>query len=707
MKYKALNVSSIVKKQALPNTNKMYNVVKTTEDMTHKEKNNLNDFQTQVHNFTNKPSTNVIGDLKSRYPSSSTFKSIKGNDYGLGKELVKSNTGHFSLNNNIKSSTFLNNKVPKTSTFKMSNGIPTLNKGIFGTLQPKNMDYRYVDPQTYEYKLKGLTQQQLIKNKMREEGETDKTLLDPTSEFLKWREEDLNNKAAKIQGLFRGAETRENVYGGLASLNEINKRQEEQEKPPLDLPMSDIIKIEKAKRAKSREERANQRKHEEIVAKESKAEEDERELYFENKERKKKEQEQLIKNRKHLYTPKQRVMSQLNSMSKNIDPNATTKEIREQGKKILEDQEKIIGQKGAKELREQGSKINNFIVNKVQKQRDAKFIKNYRQEKAYEKEAAAEEERREAFYKLPRKEQDRLRDAEAKQRKKEDEEEDKRQKHFAEKQQIKQASKYQNLPKKERESIRLMQLGKTNHNIVDKTDLVEMQSRLKNVKKEKEKEKDDAKEVELQKVEKQIEMSLSPPKTRSRSRGIDAEKAEKVLKSREAQVSKGMSKKYKDVEGEIMTQSDDEEEPMKVVQEKDLTEIQKKTLVKEENKLHSNILEESDRISTLAAVLHQLESTNLINSSQKMSKQLKDIVMPAYAKLNIQKVHGNRDINSVYKELTKNLETSKYKKESMEEALKDLPRKIKSKGGTTLNTSTMTPNHKRQRMTPNPKRSKL
>jgi hypothetical protein len=167
-----------------------------------------------------------------------------------------------------------------------------------------------------------------------------------------------------------------------------------------------------------------------------------------------------------------------------------------------------------------------------------------------------------------------------------------------------------------------------------------------------------------------------------------------------------MSNKYKDIEedpdqgfkSEIMTQSDDEEEPMKVVQEKDLTEIQKRTLVKEENKLHSNILEESDRISTLAAVLHQLESTNLINSSQKMSKRLKDIVMPAYAKLNIQKVHGNRDINSVYKELKKNLETSKYKKESLEEALKDLPRKIKSKGGTTLNTSTATPNPKRSKL---------
>jgi hypothetical protein len=381
-------------------------------------------------------------------------------------------------------------------------------------------------------------------------------------------------------------------------------------------------------------------------------------------------------------------------MSNNIKPDATARQLREQGRKILEDQEKIIGQKGAKELREQGSKIKNFIVNKFQRQRDAKFIEDHRQGKAYKKAAAAEGERREAFYKLPKKEQHRLRDAEEKRIQ---EEEDK----GTEKQQIKQFSKYQNLPKKERESIRLMQLAteNTKHNI-DKADLKQMKSRLKKYEPVR-KEKDDAEEVDtkLEKIEKQIS---SPPKTRSRSRVIDAEKAEKVLQSRAA---KSMSKKYKDVEedpdqgftSEIMTQSDDEEEPMKVINEKDLTEIQKKTLVKEENKLHSNILEESDRIHTLVAVLHQLESTNLINSSQKMSKQLKEIVMPAYTKLNIQKVHGNRDINSVYKELKKNLETSKYKKESLEEALKDLPRKTKSKG-TTLNTSTATPNPKRSKL---------
>ena len=202
-------MKSIVK-QPLPKTNKMFTLVKSPKAMVQKEKNSLNDFQTQVKNFSNTPSSNFVGDLKSRYPTNATFKSVKGNDYGLSKDLIKSHTGHFSLNNDIKSSSsFLNHKVPTTSTYAMNKtGIPTLNNSILGKLQPKNMDYRYVDPQTYEYKLKGLTQQQLIRNKMREEGEKDSSLLDPTSEFVKWREKELNNKVAKIQGLVKGNQTR-------------------------------------------------------------------------------------------------------------------------------------------------------------------------------------------------------------------------------------------------------------------------------------------------------------------------------------------------------------------------------------------------------------------------------------------------------------------------------------------------------------------
>ena len=117
-------MKSIVK-QPLPKTNKMFTLVKSPKAMVQKEKNSLNDFQTQVKMFSNTPSTNFVGDLKSRYPTNATFKSVKGNDYGLSKDLIKSHTGHFSLNNDIKSScSFLNHKVPKTSTYAINKKKP-------------------------------------------------------------------------------------------------------------------------------------------------------------------------------------------------------------------------------------------------------------------------------------------------------------------------------------------------------------------------------------------------------------------------------------------------------------------------------------------------------------------------------------------------------------------------------------------------------
>ena len=663
-------MKSIVK-QPLPKTNKMFSLVKSTEDMIRKEKNSLNDFQTQVHNFSDTPSSNFVGDLKSRYPTSKTFKSVKGNDYGLSKDLIKSRTGHFSLNNDVKSSSFLNNKVPKTNTYTINkNGIPTLNNSIFGKLQPKNMDYRYVDPQTYEYKLKGLTQQQLIRNKMREEGEKDTSILDPTSEFIKWREQDLNNKVAKIQALAKGNQVRQNLREGLEIVAENNAVKRANEEPEDRSSIVDTIKAGKAKRRRDTEAHMDNIKRKEEIRKQAKEGDDELIAYDEEKEHNEKMKKQHKKNRETQYTPMQKTISKLFSVE---DPSAI----------------KHIEDKG--------------IVTKIQKAAKKHLLRNeIRNRIAHRKgniEAAQEDRLRrqehEKFDKLsPKQKEEYMKNL------RENEEE---RVNIQNESKVRSTHSRKSLERMEKSEEIKKKVLNEGHPIKTKLLQDKIKAREKRIKAQKAEEITEEKEegggggklIRPEKAyntrSKAIERPEKPYNTRSK--GIERpEKTLALFEKHQSQAKKGKGKEKEKEKRKWELLADEGEDPdqgfhseimtevmkeTRGITEKDLSESQKKTLITQENKINSRILDENDKISALELAINKLEKTKLQNSSAKMSQPLKDLVMPALAKLNIHKVHGSKEVQKVYKELTTSLAAARFEKQKLEKVIKELPRKIK------------------------------
>jgi hypothetical protein len=299
-------------KKALPKQEKMYNLVKTTDEMIKNAGDNTSDLHTQITNFQKAPNTNFMSLLNKRVPPSKSFQIQKGKDYGLSKDLIHG--GQFHLENAGRTSKILNDRVLNKSSFKQSAGVPSLNK-YFDKLAPKKMDYRYVDPQTYEYKLQGLTQEKLIRNKMREDGEAannnkDINDLDATTKFRKWREQDLTqNKVSKIQALGRGYLDRQNLKEGI----KIAVSDEAPAIIPEGKRISgvDAIKLGKAKRNNETTAYTAKRKQNEQEAKENE------EFYNEilendaTKNRKQKKQEQLKQNKAHTFTPKQRAISKI------------------------------------------------------------------------------------------------------------------------------------------------------------------------------------------------------------------------------------------------------------------------------------------------------------------------------------------------------------------------------------------------------------
>lgn len=245
---KIANATSIIKQ--LPKEN-IYNNIKGPIDLIKKKDDSNKDLNTQIDNFQKEPNTNFLSSLQSRVPNRNSALHIqKPVDYGLSKDLI--HTGKFPIESSGVTSSLLNARIPSNGKFKQSSGVPLLDK-YFSKLAPTNMDYRYTDPQIYEYKLKGMTRDKLIRNKMREEGATTGTFkeidrnlpdeekmeqlikqrkalkamegtLDPTTQYKRWREEALGNKVEKIQKAFRGYNTRENLKEGtkVASLgNEL------------------------------------------------------------------------------------------------------------------------------------------------------------------------------------------------------------------------------------------------------------------------------------------------------------------------------------------------------------------------------------------------------------------------------------------------------------------------------------------------------
>ena len=272
MMSKKLSSTSSIMKQ-LPKEN-IYNNIKSPIDIIKKKESGNKDLHTQISNFQKEPNTNFMSSLQNRIPTNANFQIQKPVDYGLTKDLVP--RGKFSLDNNGITSSLLNKRIFNNGTFKQSKGIPSLD-AHFNRFMPKDLDYRYVDPQTYEYKLKGMTQDKLIKNAMQEEGMNDNTVLDPndpnyyakkalqmreqkaleetlhpTTQYKKWREQALADKATKIQKVFRGHNDRQDMIEGAIELPEEEK-------------MSGVIKAGKAKRKEATDKYNQEQTHKEFA----------------------------------------------------------------------------------------------------------------------------------------------------------------------------------------------------------------------------------------------------------------------------------------------------------------------------------------------------------------------------------------------------------------------------------------------------------
>ena len=250
----------------LPKEN-IYSNIKGPIDLIKNNKSNVltPDLNTQIKNFQKEPNTSFMNSLQSRVPTNTKFHIQNPTDFGLNRDRVV--TGKFGLENSGVTSSLLNKRMPNNGVFKQSKGIPSLDN-YFNKLIPKDLDYRYIDPQTYEYKLKGMTQEKMIKNKMLEEG-LDKPLanldpndpayynkkaqlmqeqkaleetLHPTAQYKRWREQALADKATKIQRAFRG-------YNDRAVLDEVEQNYEST-KPRT---ISDAIEVGRANRRQKTE----------------------------------------------------------------------------------------------------------------------------------------------------------------------------------------------------------------------------------------------------------------------------------------------------------------------------------------------------------------------------------------------------------------------------------------------------------------------
>ena len=265
MSKKLSSTTSIMKQ--LPKEN-IYNNIKSPMDVLKKKESSNTDLSTQINNFQKEPNTNFMSSLQNRVPTNTNFQIQKPVDYGLTKDLISK--GQFSLDNSGITSSLLNKRISNNGSFKQSKGIPSLD-AHFDRFMPKDLDYRYVDPQTYEYKLKGMTQNKMIRNAMQEEGVNDDTInnpyanltpaeksakireqkaleetLDPTTRAKRWREQALAEKATKVQKVFRGFNDKQNIKEGL---NEIVPTQtDDSSSSDNKVAIQDVIKAGKAKR---------------------------------------------------------------------------------------------------------------------------------------------------------------------------------------------------------------------------------------------------------------------------------------------------------------------------------------------------------------------------------------------------------------------------------------------------------------------------
>ena len=215
----------------------------------------LSELSKTIKKFQDTPDNHFTSALKKRVPSNSSYKLESKDDFGLSKRFKSGSLSKIETPD--KSAKMVDSRFSDNQkTFKISEGIPAINKH-FQKMVPKK-DYSYTDPQFYEYKLKGQTLKDQQLNAYKNQNEDDIDQLDIQGKYKKWREEDLGNKATKIQKLFRGRSVREDMSEGLKHIDPAPEAVLEDgfeevhfgEKPPKRQikSMKDVIEVGKAKR---------------------------------------------------------------------------------------------------------------------------------------------------------------------------------------------------------------------------------------------------------------------------------------------------------------------------------------------------------------------------------------------------------------------------------------------------------------------------
>ena len=190
-------------------------------------------YDKEKNNFLDTPDTNFQPSLDVMLPETKKFPyANKVSDFGLNDKISDKKFRFENVNNNI----LLGEQLPDDRPFKFSLGIKGVNDH-FDSMAP-NKDYRYTDPQFYQYRLNGMTQQKKIESRWRNPvgSEVNPEDLDATARAVAYAEQYRNSReqARKFVPAERSDSPPETVFRGVSgntNTNLINALQPYQSKP--------------------------------------------------------------------------------------------------------------------------------------------------------------------------------------------------------------------------------------------------------------------------------------------------------------------------------------------------------------------------------------------------------------------------------------------------------------------------------------------
>ena len=151
-------------------------------------------FDKERGKFMDTPDTKFQPSLDQKLPETKRFRfADKVSDFGLN-DMISDKKFRFG---NVDNHMLLGEQLPEDRPFKFSTGIKGVNDH-FDSMAP-NKDYRYTDPQFYEYKLKGMTLQKVAETNWRVQGDstTNPDDLDGYARAVAYAEEYRKSRQAK------------------------------------------------------------------------------------------------------------------------------------------------------------------------------------------------------------------------------------------------------------------------------------------------------------------------------------------------------------------------------------------------------------------------------------------------------------------------------------------------------------------------------